>query len=277
MIPLPILLTTLLSLATMLLNVMSIIAAEEAPTQPPFFSSNENITFLTRLTPPIEQLQRAWYCFQPTTTILVQNPLGTPKISPNDPTKALGACGTQKRVTWIENSTRNPQEKSAWIKNSTQRFQAQKKQATTTTTSSTTTTTTLCTKKHLQFQTQKHFPGHTKVWVQKLLRTWNFNKKISRQVLLVILPPSPVWNQQTFHNKTLSKNIQRWNSTNKHLQTTDLICFFTPCPTPRKKTWKNKTKQYSYIESQTFPDKQKTSWWFQPIWKILVQLDHLPK
>ena len=36
MIPLPILLATLLSLATMLLNVMSIIAAEEAPTQPRF-------------------------------------------------------------------------------------------------------------------------------------------------------------------------------------------------------------------------------------------------
>lgn len=123
-----ILLTTLLSLATMLLNVMSIIAAEEAPTQPPFFSSNENITFLTRLTPPIEQLQRAWYCFQPTTTILVQNPLGTPKKFPERPNESAWGLRNSKKGDLNWNSTRNPQTKSAWIKNSTQKIQAQKKQ-----------------------------------------------------------------------------------------------------------------------------------------------------
>jgi len=33
-----------------------------------------------------------------------------------------------------------------------------------------------------------------------------------------------------------------------------------------------KTKSTPPLISNTF----KTSWWFQPIWKILVKLDHLP-
>ena len=67
----------------------------------PFLSSNENITFLTRLTPPIEQLQRAWYCFQPTTTILVQNPLGTPKKIPERPNESVWGLRNSKKG-WLE-------------------------------------------------------------------------------------------------------------------------------------------------------------------------------
>ena len=29
--------------------------------------------------------------------------------------------------------------------------------------------------------------------------------------------------------------------------------------------------------SETFDEQNVTSWWFQPIWKILVNLDHFPK
>lgn len=46
----------------------------------------------------------AWYCFQQTTTILVQN-------LPNDPTKVLGAWGTQKKVIWIETPQKSPNKK----------------------------------------------------------------------------------------------------------------------------------------------------------------------